>query len=119
MMKPLQHDAKDFVDGVTKYLREESRQSTLLPKVTALFHKVSAQSHKGQMAQVESSVSLTAQEKQRIDRFVSTLIDHPVTWSWQVNPHLIGGMKISVDDWVVDTTLLSELDEMATSLITV
>lgn len=118
-MKPLQHDAKELVEGVSKYLRDQSNQASILPKVTALFHKVSTQSHKGQMAQVESSVSLTAQEKQRVNRLVSTLVDHPVTWSWQVNTHLVGGMKISVDDWVVDTTLLSELEEMAASLIAI
>ena len=97
-MKPLQHDAKDFVEGVTKYLRDESNQPSILPKVTALFHKVSAQSRKNQMAHVESSVALTPQEKQRVNRIVGTLVDHPVSWSWRVNPHLIGGMKISVDD---------------------
>lgn len=118
-MKPLQHDAKNFIDGVTKYLRDQSNQPSLLPKVTALFHKVSEQSRNSQMAQVESSVSLTVQEKQHINRIVNTLVDHPVTWSWLVNPHLIGGIKISVDDWVVDTSLLYELEEMAASLIAV
>lgn len=118
-MKPLQHDAKEFIDGVSRYFRTQSNQATILPKVTELFHKVSAQSHKGHMAQVESSVTLTKQEKQRINRFVNTLVDHPVTWSWRVNTHLVGGMKISVDDWVVDTTLLSELEEIAASLIAI
>lgn len=118
-MKPLQHDAKDFIDGVTRYLRDQNSQPSLLPKVTALFHKVSAQSHKNQLAQVESSVALTAQEKQRVNDFVSTLVNHPVTWSWQVNPHLIGGIKISVDDWVLDTSLLWELEEMSASLIAI
>lgn len=118
-MKPLQHDAKDFVEGVTKYLREESNQPSILPKVTALFHKVNAQSRKNQMAHVESCVALTTQEKQRVHRIVDKLVDHPVSWSWHVNAHLVGGMKISVDDWVVDTTLLAQLEEMALSLITV
>jgi F0F1-type ATP synthase delta subunit len=34
-----------------------------------------------------------------------------------VNTALLGGLKIQVGDWIVDTSLKSQLDQMATILI--
>lgn len=112
-MKPLTQEARGFVEGITKYIRQEGKDASLLPKVESLFQKVTDHAIRRNMAKVESAVELTLEEKTAIRSLVAKLLDHPVELESTVNPKLLGGVKIAVADWILDTSLRSRLDRMA------
>lgn len=112
-MSTLAKDARYFVDGVMKYLRQDhlSNQS-LLPKVTAALHKITASARKEKTAIVESVVPLTVKERGDIVRMLSRLLTHTVTIECKTNRELLGGLRMVVGDWIVDTSLKSQIHAM-------
>ena len=115
-MKALTRDARGFIEGITKYIQKEGKTS-VLPKVHTLLEKVAAQGRKETTATVISSVSLTDEEKQKIERFLYGLVGHQVSLVTSVDAKLLGGLKIQIGDWIVDTSLKGQLEEMAEGIL--
>jgi len=116
MDEPLTKDAKGLVDGVVTFLRGDSRSKSVAPKVERFLGKVTAQARKEKEARVETSVALTEPEKKSIEAMLTKLIGHPVSVVSVLSPEVIGGLRIQVADWIVDTTLQTQLSEIAQSL---
>lgn len=108
----LTRDARFFVDGVTKYLSGSGGAGTMLPKVTAVLHKITESATVGKLARVESSVALTSKEKSDISRFLSRLLSREATLQCTINKELIAGLRITVGDWVVDTSVATQISAM-------
>ncbi len=113
MDTPLTKDARGLVDGVVNYLRHEDRSKTVLPKVQAFLGKVTASAKKEKIAKVETSVSLTEDEETRIVKILTKLLGHEVQLESTVNPLIIAGLRIQVGDWIVDTTMRGQLEQLA------
>lgn len=111
-MTSLTKDARYFVDGVTKYLRHGGTGDAMLPKMTAVLHKITSSARIEKTALVESTVALTPKEKMEIGRFLSRFLTHTVILECQINRELIGGIRVAVGDWVVDTSLAAQIHEM-------
>ncbi len=116
MDKTLTKDAKGFVAGVVSYLRNEGSSKTVVPKVQALLQKVTNQARKEKVAHVQTSVALTSDEKLTLSRLLMEYIGHTVELDVHVDPELLGGFRIQVGDWIVDTSLKSHLADMADQL---
>jgi len=116
MDEPLTKDAKGLVEGVVTYLRGDARAKTVAPKVERFLGKVTAQARKEKEARVETSVALTDGETKSIEAMLVKLIGHPVSVTSIISPELIGGLRIQVADWIVDTTFQTQLAEIAASL---
>ncbi len=117
-MTSLTRDARFFVDGVTKYLRGSGGAGAMLPKVTAALHKITTSARAGKLARVESSVPLTSKEKSDIGRFLSRLLSREATLQCTINKELIGGLRIGVGDWIVDTSIATQISAMQEQLTT-
>lgn len=115
-MSSLARDARYFVDGVTKYLQQQGTSDAMLPKVTAALHKISSSAGTEKTARVESVVVLTPREKTEISRLLSRLLTHTVIIECKFNKELIGGLRIAVGDWIVDTSLRGQIDTMKEQL---
>ena len=115
-MTSLTRDARFFVDGVTKYLRGSGGAGAMLPKVTAALHKIATSARAGKLARVESSVPLTSKEKSDISRFLSRLLSREATLQCTINKELIGGLRIGVGDWIVDTSIATQISAMQEQL---
>lgn len=117
-MASLQKDARFFVDGITTYLRREGAAGgSVIPRMTALFDKVSVSAKGQKIANVESAVPLTSLEKRQISLLLARLLDHAVDLTCHVDAKAIGGFKIQVGDWIVDTTLRGQIDALESALI--
>lgn len=112
-MKPLTRDARFFVQGVVEYLRKEKAAKAAVPKVQALLRKVTTQDHRENHAVVESAVTLTEFEVRRLKEALSEMVHHQVRITTKMNRDLVAGLRIHVGDWIVDTSFLSQLSEMA------
>lgn len=115
-MKTLSRDARGFIEGITQYIRKEGKTS-VLPKVETLLGKVAASAQKETVAHVATSVALWDEEKRDIERLMYRFVGHPVTLDCRVDSTVLGGMKIQIGDWVVDTSLEGQLEAMAKDIL--
>ncbi|MDP1722925.1 MAG: F0F1 ATP synthase subunit delta [Candidatus Gottesmanbacteria bacterium] len=115
-MTSIARDARFFVDGVAKYLKTGGSGGVLLPRVTAALHKISSSASAGKTATVESVVRLTGMEKAQLGRFLSRLLTHTVSLECRTNKNLIGGIRVTVGDWVVDTSIATQIRAMQEAL---
>lgn len=115
-MRTLTGDARGFIEGITQYIQKEGKPSLFL-KVQTLLGKIASQGQKETAAVAVSSVPLTDEERQRVERFLYRLIGHPVSLTTSVDSHLLGGLTIHIGDWIVDTSLSGQLTEMAQDIL--
>lgn len=115
-MKTLTKDARGFIDGVTKYIKQDRTSDAVLPKVQNFFSKVTFQAKKERSATVTTVLPMTQQEKFSLEKILSNLLGHEVECQYATNPALLGGMKVQVADWVVDSSLQTQLLTMSNSL---
>lgn len=115
-MKSLTHDARGFVQGVVTHLRQTGKGSAMAPKVQSLLFKMTNGARKERQALVESAVTLTGEEEAMVERLLAKVSGHEVNLDCQVNPDLIGGIRIQMADWVMDVSIKSELADMASVL---
>lgn len=116
MHQTLTKDAKGFVSGIVDYLRRDSAVSGDVPKVRELFRKVTAEASRQKYAKVEASVALTPGEKRSLAQCLEKLVGHPIELVIRVNAKLLGGFRVTVGDWVVDTSIANELRQLSESL---
>lgn len=89
----------------------------MMPEIQILIEKITSQAKKEKVAKIESSVELTPKEKKAIGSFLEKLIGHSVTLHCHTNPHVLGGLRIQVGDWIVDTTLSNQLNQLSEVLL--
>ncbi len=118
-MKALSKDARGFIEGVASYIRSDARAKTVVPRVASLLTKVSAAAKKEQSAQVKSALLLLGPEKKRIEALLSRLLGHSVECHYSIDASLLGGIKIQVADWIVDSSLTTQLTDIARSIVSV
>lgn len=118
-MKALSKDARGFIEGVATYIRSDARVKTVVPRVQSLLMKVTAQAKKEQNAQVKSAVALLPPEKKRIEALLQRLLGHGVECHYSIDASLLGGIKIQVADWIVDSSLTTQLTGIARSIVSV
>jgi ATP synthase F1 delta subunit len=114
----LTKDARELSDGLITYLKKNGKVASVVPKVQKLLTRVSAQAKKDHTAVVETSVALSTAEKEAIRDALRKVLNHDVSIDNVVAPELIGGLRIQVGDWVVDTTVAHQLSQLAGRLTT-
>ncbi|MBI4065438.1 F0F1 ATP synthase subunit delta [Candidatus Gottesmanbacteria bacterium] len=107
-MSSLSKDARGFVDGVVSYL-SHGEKSSALPKVATLLHKVTSQAKRQKSARVESCIAMVSNERSNLERILARVLGHSVDVEYSVNASLLGGFRVQVADWIIDTSLSSQL----------
>jgi len=82
-----------------------------------MLRKVSSRAKNEHVALVSSSIELTNPEKRNLEAALTRIIGSPMTLECSVNPELLGGIRIQVADWIVDTTIASQLEMMSRAII--
>lgn len=118
-MKTMTKSAREFVTGVVSYLRKDPKAKTAAGAVATLFRKVTKEARTSRLAQVESAVVLTPLERQGLTQILSKLVGHAVSVEFRLNRALIAGLRIRIADWVVDTSLTGQLENLKQSLLEV
>lgn len=70
----------------------------------------------GKTAFVSSAVELSDAEKQRIDVLVHSLLKRDMDLVFRVDSKLLGGFSVTVGDWKLDATIVSQLKAMKEAL---
>jgi F0F1-type ATP synthase delta subunit len=118
-MKTLSKDARGFIEEVATYVRQDARAKAVAPRVNTLLTKVTAAAKREQNAAVKSAVALLAPEKKRIESVLGKLLGHAVTCHYRIDESLIGGITIQVADWVVDSSLATQVAAIARAITSV
>jgi F-type H+-transporting ATPase subunit delta len=63
------------------------------------------------VARVTAALPLTEQQRERLTAALRRIYDHDVWLNVDVDPEVIGGLRVQVGDEVIDATVLSRLDE--------
>jgi ATP synthase F1 delta subunit len=113
MREPLNTDAKNFVAGIVGYIRKGRAGSSAVPKITKLLKRVTVRARTEGVAHVESAVALTPEEKSSLAKALERVLGHTVTLECKVAPDLVGGFRVSVGDWIVDTSWDEQLHNIA------
>lgn len=68
------------------------------------------------VAHVYSAVKLTKDEETSVKETVSDIAGEQIPVEMHIDKDLMGGLKIEVGDWILDTTISSQLKRLTASL---
>ena len=75
------------------------------------YQKVAAATQGENVALVRTARALSDAERSRLEQALSSQYDRPVHLNIEVDPALLGGMRIEIDDDVIDGTVAARLDD--------
>jgi len=110
--QPLSETGKNFLRTVI-----DNGRLTVLPEIAAQFHAlVSARSGVSD-AVVHSAFALDAAQLADLTQALERRFGRKLSASVQIQPDLIGGVRVVVGDEVLDTSVKARLEQMRTALL--
>lgn len=105
-------------DTVAAFLRTvlENGRLTVLPAVATQFHVLASNAQGMAEAVVESAFPLDATQLAELVAVLEKRFAQKLTATVTVDPSLIGGVRVTVGDEVLDTSVRARLERMKTSL---
>ncbi len=105
----------DHGQNLVKVLVEYGRLS-LLPAISTAFEALKAKDEGVLQAEIISAVALEEKESKEIIQKLESRFEKKIEVENRVDPDLLGGMKIVVGDTVIDTSVKSQLQNLAYTL---
>ena len=106
----------DDMTGFLVLVVEKGRQKDLISIFDYFIHKAKEYQGIG-TAYVSSAIPLTQEQKEAVEeRLLSMTRYHQFEMNYQVEPELIGGLVIRIEDRVIDSSIRTQLFEMKKSL---
>lgn len=106
----LSRQAEPATTALVRYAVRQSR-SQLVEHLDWLVEQVAAERGR-RVADVVSAVELDEDQRDRLAQSLSARLGRPVTLRTAVDPSLIGGLKVTVGDTVLDGTIRRRLDAL-------
>ncbi len=97
-------------DFLTQLLKKN--RAILLPEISEAFAELVAQQQGVQQVWIGSAKPLPENEKEQIKQDLSQTLHHGVEVAFEVDPHLIAGLKIKIGSRVFDNTVSGRLAGM-------
>lgn len=97
-------------DFLTQLLKKN--RAMLLPEISEAFAELADQQQGVQQVWVGSATPLPSAEKEQIKQDLSQTLHHGVEVAFEVDPHLIAGLRIKIGSRVFDNTVLGRLTGM-------
>jgi F-type H+-transporting ATPase subunit delta len=98
-------------------LLAKNKRLTLLPEVYSQFSELASQAAQVLNAEVASAFPLTDDQIASISKLLQSKYGSQVKLSVSVDPELIGGVRISVGDEVMDASVREKLSKMTVALL--
>lgn len=105
-----------FVSNFLELLLKNGRL-LVLPEIANLFTLKVREQQNTAAAIIQSAFAMSDQEKKQFEELLGNKFNKTITATVEVNPLLIGGVKILIDDTVIDASVKGSLEKMATKLI--
>ena len=88
-----------------------------LKEIYELYDKISSASKNISVAEIETSYELTPKQKDSIKNFLNKKFQNKIIVQELINKNLLGGVKIKIDDEVIDFSIKNKLEQMKQELI--
>jgi F-type H+-transporting ATPase subunit delta len=108
---PLNPEARNFINMLI-----ENGRLTLLPEIAAQFHELKNAQEGAADAQISSAFELSDAQVKEIVAALEKKFGRKLNPSVTVNKSLIGGVRVSVGDEVLDTSVSAKLQKMHDAL---
>lgn len=97
-------------DFLTQLLKKN--RAMLLPEISEAFADLADEQQGVQQVWVASATPLQSGEKEQIKQNLAQTLHHGVEVAFEVDPHLIAGLRIKIGSRVYDNTILGRLTGM-------
>lgn len=111
----LEANNKEVINFLT--LLYSNGRLNILQEIFLLFEKMYDDDNKIGKSIIESAFSMSDEDKEQIEKLLSKKFGRNISAKVKVNPSLIGGIKIIIDDIVIDASIMGGLNKMATQLM--
>lgn len=101
----------ELVGEIISYLKSK-KQLERLPQIAEALTAASFTQTDINLATVTTAVRLTDKQKQTLKATLSKTFRRPVRIRQQLDPEIIGGMRISLGGKVIDTSLSQQLNQL-------
>lgn len=98
-------------------LLQENDRLESLPEIFELFEQKVEEDRNSSKAIIESAFELSNSDQKKLEKLLSDKFGKSITSTVEINPTLIGGIKIIINDTVIDSSVKGSLDKMAAKLI--
>lgn len=115
-MKKISKTTKGVVSGFINYL-SDTHQDFCLPEVTDQLQHLINQAKIVKKIIVTSSIHLTDEQIIKVQQIIVNMLGINIPVENKINKHLLGGLTISVGDWLLDASLSRQLKNLKKSLI--
>lgn len=109
--KALNEQGQNLVNLLVEYGR-----LAILPAISDAFEALKAKDEGVLEAEIISAAELSKQDTQSITKKLEAKFDKKIVVKNNVDPELLGGVKIIVGDTVIDTSVKSQLQNLAYTL---
>lgn len=89
----------------------------LLSDIFILFEKMAQDEQNTSKAVIQSAYAISDQDKAEFEQILSKKYNRKIMASVEINPELIGGIKILINDTVIDASVKSSINKMAAQII--
>ena len=123
-------DGQNIVDILLSLIKSDSvsvrnllnllaynKRLSLLSEIFVLFDKLVAEEHNTAKAIIQSAFPMDDEERQQFEKLLSNKFGKTISASVEVSAALIGGVKILINDTVIDASVKGSLEKMATQII--
>ena len=104
-------EVKNFLAAVL-----ENRRFATLPSMSTLFEQLKAADEGVAQAHIESAFAMTDAQLAELTATLTQQLNRKISADVSINPELIGGVKITIGDLVIDASVSGKLAALATSL---
>ncbi len=98
-------------------LLQENDRLHILSEIYVLFEQKVEQDRNMAKAIIQSAYAVSNADKDRLEKLLSDKFGKTITASVEINSELIGGIKILINDTVIDASVKGSLSNLATQLI--
>lgn len=112
-----------FIDQISQPVKQllallqDNDRLHILPEIYSLFeHKVEEDRNIAK-ATIQSAYAMSDADREKFEQLLSKKFGKTITAKVELHPELIGGIKILINDQVVDYSVKGSLDNLTTKLI--
>lgn len=118
LVKALPSDVPKELVNLLKIMVQED-DLDLLPDLPAAFAQVASSKQQPVRADIVSAVELTDDEKQGLREALTKQFGAKLIFHFEVDPSLMGGLRVRVGDKLIDTSVSSRLASLRESVATI
>lgn len=105
-----------IVATLQDYLKEQS-EDEILPEVLTKLKEIVSKTHKAREIIVTSAVPMREKDIASLQAMLKNIVRRDLPLVSRIEPALIGGFTVRIDDWYLDASIASQLTEMKRRLL--